>query len=54
MILYLTIACSDQYRFGYSKLSDNEYGVDNDNDVDNEIIPHVLEFVDSSRSKFVV
>jgi len=47
-------ACGDQYIFGYSKLSDNEYGVDNDNVVNDEIIPYVIEFVDSSRSKFVV
>jgi len=38
----------DQHRFDYYKPSDNE------DDVDDEIIPLVSEFEDASRSSFVI
>jgi hypothetical protein len=53
-----------QHRFEYYEPSDNEDDVDDDddddddvdddNDVDDEIIHHVPEFGDASRSSFVV
>jgi hypothetical protein len=54
----------DQHRFEYYEPSDNEDDVDDDDDVDgddvdgkdvdDEIIHHVSEFGDASRSSFVV
>jgi hypothetical protein len=49
----------DQHRFEYYEPSDNEDDVDDDDDVDgkdvdDEIIHHVPEFGDASRSSFVV
>jgi hypothetical protein len=42
----------DQHIFDYYKPSDNKDDVDND--VHDEIIPHVHEFRDASRFSFVV
>ena len=52
----------DQHRFDYYKPSDNEYDgtlesnviVNVDGDVNDEIIPPVLEFGDVFGSKFIV
>jgi len=53
---------TDQYRFYYYEPSDNEYDntlepnmiVNVDGDVNDEIIPPVLEFEDASGSNFIV
>jgi len=45
----------DQHRFEYYEPSDNDDDDDDDDDdVDDEIIHHVPEFGDASRSSFVV
>jgi len=53
----------DQHRFNYSEPIDNgdddtlDLNVmmnDGDNDVNDEIIPHISEFMDAFRSSFVV
>jgi len=53
---------ADQYKFDYSESSENKNDemldlnmiVNIDDDVDDEIINHVHEFEDASRSSFVV
>jgi hypothetical protein len=53
---------ADQYKFDYSESSENKNDemldlniiVNIDDDVDDEIINHVHEFGDASRSSFVV
>jgi hypothetical protein len=54
---------ADQHRFNYSEPIDNgdddtlDLNVmvnDGDNDVNDEIIPHIPEFMDAFRSSFVI